>query len=66
MASVKGVCIVTLETGKGRIKHFPARDDDDVQPGRDLMTPEDFPSEPLGPVPLDRGTELPAGGDPQS
>ena len=61
MASVKGVCIVTLEAGKGRIKHFPARDDDDVQPGRDLMTPEDLPSEPLGAIPLDRDTELPAG-----
>jgi hypothetical protein len=65
MASVKGVCIVGLEIGKGCIKHFPARDDDDVQPGRDLMTPEDLPSEPLGAIPLDRSTELAAGCDPQ-
>ena len=61
MASVKGVCIVTFEAGKGRIKHFPARDDDDVQPGRDLMTPEDLPSEPLGAIPLDRSSKLAAG-----
>ena len=61
MASVKGVCIVTLEAGKGRIKHFAAWHDDDVQAGRDLMTPEDLPSEPLGAIPLDRDTEFPAG-----
>jgi hypothetical protein len=61
MASVKGVCIVTLEAGKGRIKHFTAWHDDDVQAGCDLMTPEDLPSEPLGAIPLDRDTELPAG-----
>jgi len=60
MASVKGVCIVTLEAGKGRIKHFAAWHDDDVQTGRDLMTPEDLPSESLGAISLDRGTELPA------
>jgi hypothetical protein len=65
MASVKGVCIVALETGKRRIKHFPARDDDDVQPSRDLMTPEDFSSESLGAIPLDRSTKLAAGCDPQ-
>ena len=65
MASVKGVCIVALETVKGRIKHFPARDDDDVQPSRHLMSPEDLPSEPLGAIPLDRSTKLAAGGDPQ-
>jgi hypothetical protein len=65
MASVKGVFIVTLEAGKGRIKHFPARDDDDVQPGRDLMTPEDLPSEPLRAIPLNRRTKLAAGGDSQ-
>lgn len=61
MASVKGVCIVTLEAGKGRIKHFPARYDDDVETGRDLMTPEHLASEPLGSITLDRATELPAG-----
>jgi hypothetical protein len=64
MASFKGVCIVVLETGKGRIKHFPARDDDDVQPGCDLMTPENLTSEPLGAIPLDRWTKLPASCDP--
>jgi hypothetical protein len=65
MASVKGVCIVALETGKRRIKYFPARDDDDVQPSRDLMTPEDFSSESLGAIPLDRSTKFAAGCDPQ-
>jgi hypothetical protein len=65
MASVKGVCIVTLEAGKRCIKHFPARDDDDIQPGRDLMTPEDFPGDPLRAIPLDRRTKFSAGRDPQ-
>jgi hypothetical protein len=65
MASVKGVCIVTLEAGKGRIKHFPARDDDDVQTGRDLMTPEDLPSEPLGAISFHCSAELPARCDAQ-
>jgi len=65
MASVKGVCIVVLETGKRRVEHFPARDDDDVQPGCNLMTPEDLPREPLGAIPLDRRTKLAAGCDPQ-
>jgi hypothetical protein len=65
MASVKGLCIIVLETGKRRIKHFPARDDDDVQPGRDLMTPENLASEPLGAIPLDRRAKLAAGCDPQ-
>ena len=65
MASVKGVCIVILEAGKGRIKQFAAWHDDDVQAGRDLMTPEDLPSEPLGAIPLDRRTKLAAGCDPQ-
>jgi hypothetical protein len=65
MASVKGVRIVTLETGKGRIKHFPAWDDDDVAAGHDLMTPEDLASEPLRAISLDRGTELTAGRDSQ-
>ena len=63
MASVKGVCIIDLEAGKGRIKHSPARHDDDVQPGRDLMTPEDLPRESFSAIALNRSTELPAGRD---
>ena len=63
MASVKGVCIIDLEAGEGRIKHSPARHDDDVQAGRDLMTPEDLPSEPFGAIPLNRATEFPTGRD---
>jgi hypothetical protein len=66
MASVKGLCIVTLEAGKGRIKHLPARDNDDVQSGRDLMTPKNLPSEPFGAIALNRSTELAAGCDPQA
>jgi hypothetical protein len=65
MASVKGVRIVTLEARKGRIQHFPARHDNDVQAGSDLMTPEDLSSEPLGAISLNRDTELPAGGNTQ-
>ena len=63
MASVKGVCIIDLEAGEGRIKHSPTRHDDDVHAGRDLMTPEDLPSDSFRAIPLNRTTELPAGGD---
>lgn len=65
MAPVKGVCIITLETGKGRIEHFPARHDDDVQACRDLMTPEEFAREALGAISLDGAAKFPAGRDPQ-
>jgi hypothetical protein len=65
MASVKGVCIIDLEAGEGRIKHSPARHDDDVQAGRDLMTPENLPSEPFGAIPFNCGTELPTGRNPK-
>jgi hypothetical protein len=61
MTAVKGIGIVDLEAGEGRIKHFPARYDDDIDAGRDLMTPEDLPREALGAIPFNRGTELPAG-----
>jgi hypothetical protein len=61
MASVKGVCIIDLEAGKGRIKHSPARHNDDIQPGGDLMTPEDLPGEPFSAISLNCGTELPPG-----
>ena len=61
MTAVEGVSIVNLEAGEGGIKHFPARHDDDVHAGRDLMTPEDLPREALGAIPLNGGTELPAG-----
>jgi hypothetical protein len=63
MASVQGVCIIDLEAGEGRIKHSPARHDDDVQARRDLMTPEDFPSDPFRAIPLNRAPELPTGRD---
>jgi hypothetical protein len=65
MAPVKGVCIVTLEVGKGCVKHFPARNDDDVQAGRNLMTPEDLPRDPFGAIPLHRNPELPPDRDAQ-
>jgi hypothetical protein len=61
MAPVKGVCIIDLEAGEGRIKHSPARHDDHVQARHDLMTPEDLPREAFGAIPLDSGTEFPAG-----
>jgi hypothetical protein len=63
MASVKGVCIIDLNAGEGRIKHSAAWNDDDVQAGCDLMTPEDLPREPLGAIPLNRTTEFPTGRD---
>lgn len=65
MASVKGICIISFEAGKRGIKHLPARDDDDVHTGRDLMTPKNLSSDPFGAVTLDRVPELAAGGNPQ-
>jgi hypothetical protein len=59
MPSVKGVCVVDFEAGKGRIKHSPTRHDDDVQAGRDLMMPKDLPCQPFCAISLDRGPELP-------
>jgi hypothetical protein len=66
MASVKGVCIIDLETGEGRIKHSPARHDDDVQAGRDLMMPEDLTREAFGAVPFYRTSELSTSRDTES
>jgi hypothetical protein len=66
MASVKGVCIIDLEAGEGRIKHFPARHDDDVQAGRDLMTPENLTREAFGAVPFYRTPELSTSRDTES
>jgi hypothetical protein len=60
MASVKGVCIIDLEAGKGRIKHSPARHDDDIQAGPDLMTPEDLTREPFSAIAFYRPAEFPA------
>ena len=53
MASVKGVCIVALETVKRRIKHFPARDDDNVEAGFHLVAPEHLTGEALGAIAID-------------
>ena len=61
MAPVKGVCIIDLEAGEGRIKHSPAWHDDHVQARHDLMTPENLSREAFGAIPLNRGAEFPAG-----
>jgi hypothetical protein len=66
MASVKGLCIVDLKAGEWGIKHSPARDNDDVQAGRDLMTPKDLSREPFGSIPLNRGTKFPTRRDTES
>ena len=63
MASVQGICIIDLEAGEGRIKHSPTRHDDDIQARRDLMTPEDLPSDPFRTIPLNRAPELSTGRD---
>jgi hypothetical protein len=58
VASLKSVCVVDFKAGEGGIEHFPARHDDDVKAGFDLMTPEHLAREPLSAISLNRGTQL--------
>ena len=60
VASENGV-IVSFEDGEGGIQHFPARHDDDVEAGGDLMAPEHLSGEAFGAVAFDGGPEFPCG-----
>jgi hypothetical protein len=51
--------VVSFEDGEGGIQHFPARHDDNVEAGGDLMAPEHLSGEAFGAVAFDSWPELP-------
>ena len=57
--------VIGFKGGEGSIDHFPARHDDDIQAGGNLVPPEQFPSQSFGSVPYDGGAYLPCGCDTQ-
>jgi len=54
--------VIGFEAGEGGIEHFPARHDDDVETGGDLMAPEHLSGEAFGAVAFDGRPEFPRGG----
>ena len=66
LSFVEGGEVVGFEGDEGSIDHFPARHDDHIQAGVNLVSPEQFPGQPFGPVPLDGGAHLASGGDAQA
>src|SRR5687768_2750822 len=62
----EGACVIGLKAGKGRIEHFPARHDDDVESRWRFQFSEQLTGETLGPVPHDRGAKLPGSRHAQS
>ena len=58
VASGKGCGVVDLKAGEGRIEHFSARHEDDIESGWRLLFPEQLAGKTLGPVPDNRGPEL--------
>ena len=63
---LEGGEIVGFEGDEGSIDHFPARHDDHIQAGVKFVSPEQFPGQPFGPVPLDGCAHLASRGDAQS
>ena len=61
--SGEGCGVVGLKAGEGRIEHFPAGYQNQIQPRRRLVFPEQLAGEALGPVPHDSGAEFSCGGD---
>ena len=59
--SGEGVCVIGLKAGEGRIEHFPARHDDEVETGWRFVFPEQLTGQALGSVPHDRGPQLSCG-----
>jgi hypothetical protein len=50
--------IVGFETGEGRIEHFPARHDDDVKAGSQLVAPEHLARQAFGAIAFDSGADF--------
>lgn len=61
----EGACVIGLKAGKGRIEHFPARHDDDVESRWRFQSSEQLTGKALGPVPHDCGAKLPGSGHAQ-
>ena len=62
-SSFKGRVIVAFKGGKGRIEHFPAGHDHNVEPHGNLSTPKHFTAQAFRAVTMDRRPDLPCGGD---
>jgi hypothetical protein len=66
ITSGEGVCVIGLKAGEGRIEHFPARHDDDVEAGWRFQSSEQLAGQTLRSVPHDRGAQLSRGCHAQS
>ena len=51
--------VVCFNTGERSIEYFPARYHDDVEAGRNFVTPENLSGDTLGAISIDSGAELP-------
>jgi len=58
VSSIEGGDVVGFKAAEGGIEHFPSRNDHHVKAFTELVTPEDFPGQPFGPIPIDGGTQL--------
>jgi hypothetical protein len=63
---VEGGHVIGFKAGERCIEHFPARHDDDVETGRNLVAPKQLASEAFGAVSFHGRTEFPRCGHPQS
>ena len=66
VTSGKGGGVIGLKAGERRIEHFPAWNEDDIQPRRRFLFSEQLAGETLGPVPHYGGAEFSGGGDPEA
>jgi hypothetical protein len=57
-AAFEGSVIVGFKAGEGSIEHFPACHDDDVVSADDLVAPEYFTRQSLGPISFNGVTKL--------
>jgi hypothetical protein len=55
----EGVCVIGLKAGEGRIEHFPARHDDDVEAGWRFLSSKQLAGQALGSIPHNCGAQLP-------
>ena len=58
-AAFEIVAEFTFKVAQAGLEQFPFRDDDDVEPWRELVVPEDFPDEALCAVSHDGTAQLP-------
>jgi hypothetical protein len=61
VATGEGDGVIGLKTGEGGIEHFPARHNDDVEPGRRFLSPKQLSGKTLGPVPHNGRAKLSSG-----